>query len=170
MALTKDDLREHLEYSSWANRLILDACEELTTEEFERDLGASHGGVAGTVRHLYYAERLWLTRLLHQPPQYQDPAPGPSVADLQERWPEIWRGFAAWADGLAESDLVAELHSRRMNGDEFRMAQWKVIMHVVNHSTLHRGQVMGMLRQLGKKAPSTDIFLYYLTKKAASAG
>jgi hypothetical protein len=30
-------------------------------------------------------------------------------------------------------------------------------MHVVTHGTLHRDQVVGMLRQLGVKPPATDI-------------
>jgi uncharacterized damage-inducible protein DinB len=29
--------------------------------------------------------------------------------------------------------------------------------HVVNHATLHRGQVVGMIRQLGIVPPSTDL-------------
>jgi uncharacterized damage-inducible protein DinB len=42
-------------------------------------------------------------------------------------------------------------------------------MHVVNHGTLHRGQIVGMLRQLGVKAPATDIVFYYYEQKTAAA-
>jgi len=38
---------------------------------------------------------------------------------------------------------------------------WKLLLHVVNHATLHRGQIMGMLRQLGKQPPTNDIFIGY---------
>ena len=38
---------------------------------------------------------------------------------------------------------------------------WQIAVHVVNHATLHRGQIVGMLRQLGVKAPATDILFYY---------
>jgi uncharacterized damage-inducible protein DinB len=34
-------------------------------------------------------------------------------------------------------------------------------MHVVNHATLHRGQVMGMLRQMGIDPPHTDLMNFY---------
>jgi uncharacterized damage-inducible protein DinB len=33
-------------------------------------------------------------------------------------------------------------------------------MTVANHDTLHRGQIVGMLRQLGGKPPATDIVFY----------
>ncbi|MEP7352919.1 MAG: DinB family protein [Acidobacteriota bacterium] len=34
------------------------------------------------------------------------------------------------------------------------------MLHVVNHATLHRGQVMGMIRQLGIAPPVTDLIFY----------
>jgi len=37
-----------------------------------------------------------------------------------------------------------------------------VLLHIVNHATLHRGQVMGMLRQLGHVPPGTDYLFYHL--------
>ncbi len=36
----------------------------------------------------------------------------------------------------------------------------QVVLHLVNHATLHRGQVVGMLRQLGVKPPGTDFISY----------
>jgi len=34
------------------------------------------------------------------------------------------------------------------------------MQHVANHATLHRGQVVGMMRQLGIAPPSTDLFFF----------
>ena len=39
----------------------------------------------------------------------------------------------------------------------------QVVLHLVNHGTLHRGQVMGMIRQLGIEPPGTDLMHYYMT-------
>src|SRR3984957_17607743 len=46
---------------------------------------------------------------------------------------------------------------------------WQIIMHVVNHATLHRGQIVGMLSQLGTKPPATDILFYYYEQDAPVA-
>ena len=46
---------------------------------------------------------------------------------------------------------------------------WQIVMHVVNHATLHRGQIVGMLRQLGVKPPTTDIVFHYYGQAAADA-
>jgi uncharacterized damage-inducible protein DinB len=43
------------------------------------------------------------------------------------------------------------------------------VVHVVNHATLHRGQIVGMLRQLTMKPPATDILFYYYEQAAPVA-
>ena len=162
MTITKSALLAHLDYSKWADQRLLDACSGLSPEELSRDLGSSHGGLLSTLRHIYYAERVWLNRLRGEPQRFQDPPPEPGLAELHERWPEIWTGVRNWLEALPDPELETELHTKRLNGEEIRLARWKVLMHVVNHSTLHRGQVMGMFRQLGKQPPATDLIFYYL--------
>jgi uncharacterized damage-inducible protein DinB len=44
---------------------------------------------------------------------------------------------------------------------------WQIVLHLVNHATLHRGQVMAMLRQLGAVPPPTDLMVYYREQKIA---
>ena len=61
-------------------------------------------------------------------------------------------------ESLFESDLTF----KRLNGDQYSLAHWKVLLHIVNHATLHRGQVMGMLRQLGHVPPGTDYLFFSL--------
>ena len=34
------------------------------------------------------------------------------------------------------------------------------MQHVVNHATMHRGQIVGMIRQLGIDPPATDLLFY----------
>jgi uncharacterized damage-inducible protein DinB len=38
------------------------------------------------------------------------------------------------------------------------------MQHVVNHATMHRGQIVGMIRQLGIDPPATDL-LFYLRRE-----
>jgi uncharacterized damage-inducible protein DinB len=40
---------------------------------------------------------------------------------------------------------------------------------MVNHAALHRGQIVGMLWQLGMKPPATDILFYYYEQAAPAA-
>ena len=48
----------------------------------------------------------------------------------------------------------AELPFKLLSGDASSMPLVDQMQHVVNHATLHRGQVVGMIRQLGIAPPS----------------
>jgi uncharacterized damage-inducible protein DinB len=170
MPISRQALLYLVDYSIWANRQLLSACTMLTPEEQGRALGSSHTGVSGTLRHIYDAERFWLSQFrkgeLVPFAEFTDPKrfpPTPSEPDLhhlQQSWPEVWEGLHNYVEALPEAEFALELQAT-----DWSIPLWKLLLHVVNHSTLHRGQVMGMLRQLGKQPPSNDIFIgYYLSQ------
>jgi uncharacterized damage-inducible protein DinB len=172
MSIAKEAFLMDLDYSAWADQVLLEACSALTADELARDLGASHRSVLDTLRHIYYTERVWVRRLHENamPPMREvgdqklfcDPPPEPELAELKRDWPEVWKAGHEWLENLPEAELEGTLSSRMPDGTEFRMSRWKIVMHSVNHSTLHRRQVVGMLRALGRQPPNTDLFSYYL--------
>lgn len=155
-----------IDYMVWANRELLSACVQLSPEELDRDLGDSHAGILGTLRHMFIAEHDWLARLresLASPlaetrPDLLFPGvhPGPHLSQLLELWPSVWEGFRHFIATLPEPALDEEFAAM---GE--RVPRWKLVLHVVNHATLHRGQTVGMFRQLGHQPPSTDLFTYH---------
>jgi len=167
MSLHKQWLLHQLAYSAWANQLLLTTCASLTPDELHRDLGSSHATVLRTLRHIYYAERVWLKRLHANamPPLVEigdqrlfcDPPPEPDLPSLQKNWPPVYDGLQQYLQALPEANLTGELR-----GVDCTIPIWKLILHTVNHSTLHRGQVLSMLRQLGKQPPNLDIFSFHL--------
>jgi uncharacterized damage-inducible protein DinB len=46
-----------------------------------------------------------------------------------------------------------------------RFPRWKILRHVLEHSTMHRGQVVGMIRMLGHQPPAINAMDYYLAGK-----
>lgn len=163
MTVSREALLTHFDYTLWASLRLLDAAGRLTDDELRRDLGVSHGSVLGTLQHIYYADRVWLARLEGRTlPAFMDPEPGPDVAALKEHWPVVIKGLRDFAELAPEELLEGPLTFQRLNGDKYSLTHWKVLLHVVNHATLHRGQVMGMLRQLGHVPPGTDYLFFHL--------
>jgi len=159
-----------VDYSIWADQQLLSVCTQLTSEEQARDLGSSHVGVSGTLRHIYDSERFWLGELrrgelvslthFNDPKRFPATAPEPDLHHLEQRWREVWQGLHDYVAKLPGAEFAFELHA-----NDWSMPRWKLLLHVVNHATLHRGQVMSMLRQLGKQPPGNDIFIgYHLTQ------
>ncbi len=172
MSTTRQLLLSDLDYSAWANQRLLDACSALTSDQLTRDLGASHRSILETLRHIFYAERVWRNRLLKNalPPLieignqslFADPPPEPSLEELKQKWPAVWQTLHQWLEGRTKADLLAELPCLRPDGEYLRISPAQIIVHSVNHSTLHRGQIITMLRTLGVRPPNLDQFSFYM--------
>lgn len=57
-----EDFRLLYDYNAWADHRTLEACKELTGEQFTHDLGSSFRSVRDTLLHIMLVEWLWLER------------------------------------------------------------------------------------------------------------
>jgi uncharacterized damage-inducible protein DinB len=166
------DLRQTVEldlrYSKWASQMLLAACSELPVADRSRNLMLSHGSVLATLHHAFVSEQFWTQCLLANaiPPLDQvGAAPVPAkiqLEDLETAWPEVWSGLHRWLESTSDEELAQPLLCRISADNEFPYIRWQLVRHFVNHSTLHRGQVVGMIRSLGKQPPSVDLMTYLL--------
>ena len=159
--LSKDDLGRLLAYTVWANHRVLRPVATLSLDEYRRDLGASHGGVRGTLTHMMGAEWIWLERFKGvSPTRPLDEADFSDVVALRDHWKMIEGHRDAWWAGVKRADVAAPIRYRSLAGQEFENPLWQLIQHVANHSTYHRGQVVAMLRQLKARVASTDMIVW----------
>ena len=83
--IARSTLLTHFDYTLWATSKLLDAAGRLTQEELTRDLKVSHTSLLTTLQHIYYADRIWLSRLEGQTlATFMDPEPGPGLDILKE--------------------------------------------------------------------------------------
>jgi uncharacterized damage-inducible protein DinB len=158
------------DYSAWATRLVLDACSSLTPDQLDSELGASHSSLLRTFRHIHDGERVWLRRLIEVDNERLPPGPAPehSFEFIVQSWPELWRGYREWIEAVSADELMEEISTLLPStvlagGAELRVPRWQIVLHAVNHSTFHRGQIITMLRALGATPPATDLTFYCLT-------
>jgi len=155
--MTKDEARTHLRYSGWASRRLLDAALALDSEMLHREMKVSHKSMYDTLAHIHGADRIWLARVLGSPITQDEP--------LEVAWPEISRRWVEFADSMNESDLTRIISYKDLRGNDHQTPLWQIVLHVVNHATIHRGQAMAMFRQLGVAPPATDLIFYYRENK-----
>ena len=153
---------EHLHYHQWATNRLLDAAAKLDVEPLQRNLGTAYGSIFGTLVHLYQADVIWFTRLLgDSPASVNGVAPEQGITKLTAEWALTQETLLGWAQKLGEQDWLRMVNYRTTAGDPYTHPVWRIILHLVNHGTLHRGQVMAMFRQVGAKPPGTDLMFYY---------
>jgi uncharacterized damage-inducible protein DinB len=163
--MTADEARTLIRYSGWASRRVLKAALQLTMEELQRPNSISHGSIAGTLAHIYLADRVWQERITRaDKPVVWDASIGEAEAD----WPAIQKAWEAWAEAVTEAELERSVQYKSIiTGNSAENTAAEIVTHVVNHATLHRGQVVGMIRQLGMQPPASD-FINYLRELAAA--
>jgi uncharacterized damage-inducible protein DinB len=148
--MTAAEIRHHIFYSSWASHKLLNAAQALSEEEQNREFGVSHKSLKGTLDHIFLADRVWFAR-----------AVDPGVLERDAQWPEVQKGWEDWATALSDDEILRVVDYKDLKGNPHQTPVWQIVLHVVNHATLHRGQAMSLLRQLGVAAPPTDLIFYY---------
>jgi uncharacterized damage-inducible protein DinB len=168
--MNRSDIKQLLDYTEWANGLALSAAADLSEENRCRDFGISHGSIFGTLVHMAGAEWIWLERWHGRSPAKAEAwsmwttDSCADLATLNERWQDLIDRRNRFLAAVNEAELAADLPFKLLSGDPSSLRLVDQIQHVANHATLHRGQVVGMIRQLGIAPPSTDL-LFYLRRE-----
>jgi uncharacterized damage-inducible protein DinB len=155
-------------FNRWANSVMAHAASFLTEEQLKRNLNSSFGSVRDTMVHMMWGEWLWLRRWKEEHPMIRfNPAEFNSLDEIRKRWAQIEMERTAFVSTLNDADLSRQITYVNSRAETWTYSLSHMIQHIVNHSSYHRGQVMGMLRQLGVHAASND-FLNFIDIVQAS--
>ena len=162
--ITHDYLRAMARYNRWQNSAIFASAGSLTEAQRREDRGAFWGSIHGTLSHVYWADRIWMSRL-----GVAD-APGGGMKDspaLVEKWDDLRRErevlddhIVDWADGFATGLVSGRLAwFSGVLQREVEMPLGVIVAHIFNHQTHHRGQAHALITGHGGTTSETDLFL-----------
>ena len=150
-------------YHRWAMERVWNFAAVLTDEAFRQPLDYSVGSVQEQLVHILNAERYWLRRMgapavpsLVDMESYSQPKLK-AIADEQEQWKRDWLA------GLDDA-AMARWHSFHHPDSKARLswAKWQVLLHVLNHSTEHRAQILAQLSQeFGAETDAQDLIYFW---------
>ena len=119
----------------------------LTDDQFTQQLGYSHGSLRHQVVHLAATDRYWLHDLQSKTVVGLDPEDYPTRESVSIVWEEIEQDLLRYAQSLTDADLQDK-------PDGFMVTRWQGLLHVVNHGTDHRAQILSMLHMV--EAPTFE--------------
>lgn len=166
MTISADILRNHLDYTAWASKRLVDAVAGLPPEELTRDFQTADRSIIGTLAHVYAADRIWLDRVTHAMAAPFITDADRSLRVLTSEWPALSERWRQWALTLTDEGAAANLTYKDTKANLYTQPLWQIILHVVNHGTHHRGQVSGFLRALGHTPPPLDLVAFYRAQAA----
>jgi uncharacterized damage-inducible protein DinB len=155
-------VNELFNYNYWARDRQLQACAGLTEEEFLRPLGNSFPSLRDTLTHLLAVEWLWLERWRGRSPRaLLAPEEFPTLTALSQRWQTVEREMRGYVATVSEDALERTVPYINFKGETWTYNLWRMMMHLLNHQSYHRGQVTTLLRQLGIQPPQVDFLFAY---------
>lgn len=164
-----ETFRELFDFNYWARDRQFQACAVLTPELFLRPMGSSFASVRDTLAHLLAVEWVWLERWRGRSPNRKEAeAFGagnfPTLDSIRDAWVPIEKGVRHFLTMCPEANLSRPLTYPNMQGEVRTYALWRLLFHVVNHQTYHRGQITTLLRQLGAAPVQTDYLVAHDAK------
>ncbi|MHA2251913.1 MAG: DinB family protein [Candidatus Kariarchaeaceae archaeon] len=154
------DLESLGNYYVWAEEEVRKVVKSLSDEEFSQ----KHEKIGRSVRDLI--EHLWVSyeSYFHPPTmdtwkKLAEEATNMSRSDLTEKWKE---GCGKFAKGILEYDKgevtfpIDKEKSLKLNKEDY-------FLLYTDHQTYHRGQLMTILKMLGKEGVNTDYFTFAMS-------
>lgn len=165
MSVSASATRDLLLYMLWADRNMLGAVREVSPEHLRRDAGISFGSLFGTMVHILGSQRRWLARFSgHAPAHIPTQDDFPDLISWIHAWEETASEVEAFLAALTDEQLAAPLTWVDSEGATLTRPLWQPVLHLVNHTSYHRGQIVSLLRQMGYPSPSTDLIRYFLER------
>ena len=162
----KELLMQYAAYNLWANQKLCEVILALPAEMQQRELPSSFTSIHKTILHMWDAESIWWQRLKLQENVVRpsDTFSGTTEEAIQSLMHQC-RQWETWTGSATDMVLQHVFSYYNTKREQFKQPTYQVLLHLMNHDTYHRGQLVNMLRQLGQqKIPQTD-FIVWSRKK-----
>ena len=152
--------RQFYGYHFTQNRKIWDShITSLSPEQFTQAVHYSHGSVRDQIVHLMDVDDVWFSELRGIEPS--EPLPATDSDDrniIRAQWDSVEQKMLDYLSEL-QDDMLFDKPIKEPDEDK-DLSVWQVLLHVVNHGTDHRAQLLRVLNDLGVETTSQDYIFY----------
>ena len=151
--------RHFYDYHFTENRKIWDSyVTPLTYKQFTQHVDYSHGSVRDQIVHLMSVDDTWFSGLRGvENPKPFSPADFDDTKIIRAHWDSVEQNMRDYLAKLRDDMLFEKPF---VDGEDKDLILWQVLLHVVNHGTDHRAQLLRLLNDLGVKTTSQDYIFY----------
>lgn len=158
--MNADAFRQFYDYHITENRKLWETCiASLTYEQFTQHVDYSHGSVRDQIVHIMNVDELWFSELQNAEPI--ELTPSASIDDrkiIRAHWDNVEQRMQAYLADL-QDNLLFEKPIKEPEEDK-ELFVWQVLLHVANHATDHRAQLLRVIHDMGIETNSQDFIFY----------
>jgi uncharacterized damage-inducible protein DinB len=149
-------------YNAWADKLIFEAVAKLPEGEATKPRRSLFKNIVHTLNHNYVIDSIFRAHL-------EGRDHGFSARNTEEYPPldELWQAqeavdnwYIAWSERMTDAELDEKVMFTFVGGGQGVMTRAEMLLHVVNHTTYHRGFVADLFYQVPAKPPITDLSVF----------
>ncbi len=158
----KEIVKQYAICNAWANQRLSALIITLPEEQLHRTIVSSFTSIHKTLLHLWDAESIWWQRLkLSEQTIRPSTASHYSTKEVVNELFQQDKQWAQWVFEATEAAIESAFDYENSKGEQFKQPIFQMLLHVFNHGTYHRGQLVTMLRQLGiENIPATDFIVW----------
>ena len=145
-------------YNAWANSKFAVWLQAMDEEVLYKPIPSSFNSIDYTIQHMLRIQKFWAAFIAQRDVSNLDWSikenqAGNNLMEFKNQSVDMKNEFLAFADN--ELTEFIELNTPWANN---KLNRYEYMMHAINHSTFHRGQIVTMARGLGitENIPSTD--------------
>lgn len=160
-------LQQYASYNLWADERLFQTVLSLSEAQQKQFVPGSFPSLHLTLLHLLDASSVWWQRIQ----KYESVNwPGKdfkgTTADLVKEVINQDNLWFLWLQEADQADLNEVLHYETSKKEKFAQPVFEILLHLFNHGTYHRGQIVTTLRLLNIEIiPATDFIVFSRLKK-----
>ena len=155
-------VRMFARYNAWANKLIFDAVAKLPDAEATKQRPTLFKNMVHTLNHNYVIDLIFQAHLDGREHGFtaRNTAEYPPLPELWQAQEAVDNWYIAWSDRMSDSALDESVPFTFVGGGQGVMTRGEMLLHVVNHTTYHRGFVADLFYQIPDRPPTTDLTVF----------
>lgn len=156
--MNADAFRHFYEYHFSENRKLWDRyITQISDEQFMQPVDYSRGSARDQILHLISCDTAWFSGLRGvEIPEDLNPTDFPDRESIRAHWDNVEHTMRDYLAKLRDDMLF----NTPLEGEDKDLILWQVLLHVVNHGTDHRAQLLRLLNDFGVKTEYQDYIFY----------
>jgi uncharacterized damage-inducible protein DinB len=150
-------------YNQWSDNVMFDGVAALPEGEALKPRTSLFRNMVHTLNHIYVIDRIWQAHLEGREHGYEarNTKDHPPLDELRRLQQEVDQWYVDWSGAQTDATLGETVHYTLIGGNRGAMTRGEILLHVVMHTSYHRGYVGDMMFQVtGHRAPTMDLPVY----------
>jgi uncharacterized damage-inducible protein DinB len=150
-------------YNAWANKVIFEAVAKLPEGEATKPRQSLFKNFVHTLNHNYVIDKIFQAHLEGREHGYaaRNTPDHPPLDELWRAQKIVDEWYIGWSDRMTETAINEKVEFTFVGGGPGVMTRGEIILHLVNHTSYHRGFVGDMFYQVPScRPPITDLTVF----------